>query len=108
MGTVTVERQFKADRQKVFDFVSRTDHILKWWGPEASTIPEHNIAFDKTGPWMVVIRSSEGKRYKVSGQVTHVDDDCTGTIGLGLHRSDPATLHDDVHVIAITDTDAVE
>ena len=73
MPTVTLERNFKADRAKVFDFVSRTEHILKWWGPETATIPEHNIAFDKTGPWMIVIRNPEGKQFKVSGQVTHVD-----------------------------------
>lgn len=103
MGTVTLERSFKADRTKVFDYVSRTEHILKWWGPETGTIPEHNIAFDKIGPWMVVIRNAEGKLFKVSGHVTHVDPPTSIGFTWGWHDDDDVRGHES-HVTIRLDT----
>jgi uncharacterized protein YndB with AHSA1/START domain len=68
-----MECEFAASPQKVFDFVSKTEHLLKWWGPENTTLPEHRLAFDRRGPWMTVMQNADGQRFKVSGQVTHVD-----------------------------------
>ncbi len=73
MATLTIERTFEADPETVFAYVSQTKHLLKWWGPEGMTLPEHQLAFDRKGPWVTVMQSAEGQRYKVSGQVTHVD-----------------------------------
>lgn len=36
-------------------------------------VPEHDLAFDRKGPWMSIMQNDEGKRFKVSGHVTHVD-----------------------------------
>ena len=73
MTTVTLERHFPAPPEKVFAFVSKTELLLKWWGPEGMHTPEHDLAFDRTGAWWSVMVNGEGQRYKVSGQVTHVD-----------------------------------
>ena len=73
MATLTLERTFDAAPERVFDFVSKTEHLLKWWGPEGLFVPEHQLSFERTGPWMSVMQNQEGQRYKVSGQVTHVD-----------------------------------
>lgn len=73
MTELTLERSFKAAPEKVFEFVSKTEHLLKWWGPEGMSFPEHNLGFSETGPWVSVMQNAEGKRFKVSGQVTHVD-----------------------------------
>ena len=73
MPSLTIERRFKAAPERVFAFVSQTEHLLKWWGPEGLYVPEHQLSFERTGPWMSVMQNDEGQRYKVSGHVTHVD-----------------------------------
>ncbi|KMW59719.1 putative glutathione S-transferase-related transmembrane protein [Candidatus Rhodobacter oscarellae] len=73
MPNLTLERSFAAPIEKVFDFVSKTEHLLKWWGPETVQVTEHALAMDKPGPWMSVMTNDAGGRFKVSGQVTHVD-----------------------------------
>ena len=73
MPNLVMERTFDATPEKVFTYLSKAEHIVKWWGPEGMTLPEHELAFDKTGPWLSVMQNAEGQQYKVSGQVTHVD-----------------------------------
>lgn len=73
MPTLTLERHFPAAPETVFAYISRTEHLLKWWGPEGMNVPEHDLAFDRTGPWYSVMTNDQGQRYKVSGHVTHVD-----------------------------------
>lgn len=73
MATLTLDRHFAAPPDRVFAFITRTEHLLKWWGPEAMGVSEHNLCLDHTGPWFSVLTNDEGQRYKVSGQVTHVD-----------------------------------
>lgn len=73
MSTVKIERSFDADPATVFDYVSRTDFLLQWWGHEGMRITDHQLAFDRTGPWRSTLQGEGGVRYKMSGQVTHVD-----------------------------------
>ncbi|MDF0601178.1 SRPBCC domain-containing protein [Psychromarinibacter sp. C21-152] len=73
MPEVRLERHLKAPPARVFEFVSRTENLLKWWGPEEVHVTEHRLSFETTGPWMSVMVNAEGRRFKVSGQVTHVD-----------------------------------
>lgn len=73
MPTVTLERSFDAPIERVFAFVTKTEHLLKWWGHDGMTLPEHDLGFDRPGPWMSVLQSAEGNRFKMSGQVTHVE-----------------------------------
>lgn len=73
MATLKLTRTFDAPPERVFAYVTKTEHLLKWWGVEGMTLPQHILGFEKTGPWMSVMMSAEGQRYKVSGQVTHVD-----------------------------------
>ncbi|MDJ0629788.1 MAG: SRPBCC domain-containing protein [Rhodobacter sp.] len=73
MPDLTIERIFDASPERVFGFISKTEHLLKWWGPEGMFVPEHNLSFESRGPWMSVMQNADGQRYKVSGQVTHVD-----------------------------------
>ena len=73
MTTLTLSRHFKAPLQKVFDAVTRTEGLIGWWGPEGMTLPEHDLAFDRLGPWFSVMQNDAGEQFKVSGQVTHID-----------------------------------
>lgn len=73
MPDLTLTRHFSAPPDRVFAFISRTEHLLKWWGPEGMTVPEHDLRLDRKGPWFSVMTNAQGQRYKVSGHVTHVD-----------------------------------
>lgn len=73
MPTLNIVRTFDATPEKVFAFVSKTEHLLKWWGPEGVSLPEYELAFDRKGPWMSIMQNDKGQRFKVSGHVTHVD-----------------------------------
>ncbi len=73
MPNLTMSRVFKADVETVFAYVSKTEHLMEWWGPESMTITQHDLSFEQTGPWMSVMTNAEGQNYKVSGHVTHVD-----------------------------------
>lgn len=73
MVDLTLERSFKSPPDRVFEFVSQTEHLLKWWGPENTFVSEYEMTFERTGPWVSVMQNPEGQRFKVSGHVTHVD-----------------------------------
>ena len=73
MPTVTLERTFAAPQDRVFEYVSKTEHLLKWWGPETVRVTEHQLSMERPGPYVSVFENDDGGRFKVSGQVTHVD-----------------------------------
>ncbi len=70
--TLTLERVFTAPLELVFDFVTKRENLTRWWGHEGMTLPEEMLDFSRTGAWFSVMKSPEGKTYKVSGQVTKV------------------------------------
>ncbi len=73
MSQLVLERQLPASIEQVFEFVTKRDNLLKWWGPEGMTLPDEELDFTRLGPWHSVMMNADGKRFKVSGQVTSVD-----------------------------------
>lgn len=73
MTDLVMERRFKADAATVFAFVSRPEHIAKWWGPEGMTCPTLDVDLTETGPWMSVMAAADGRTFKVSGEVLEVE-----------------------------------
>ncbi len=72
MSDLTIKRHFPANPAKVFAFITEPEHLLKWWGPEGITVAEHQLDFSRPGPWMSVMVNSDGKRFKVSGEVVRI------------------------------------
>lgn len=85
MAELTLERSFSAPPEKVFDFVTKGSELLKWWGPEGLTVPEHALDFTRPGPWFSVMMNSEGRRYKASGEVLQVDPPFSVSFTFGWH-----------------------
>jgi len=73
MAELKINRRLNADIARVFDFVTKAEHLVKWWGPEGMTLPDHTLDFTKTGGWHSVMQSAEGQQFKVSGRVTSID-----------------------------------
>jgi uncharacterized protein YndB with AHSA1/START domain len=67
------ERRFRHDARTVFDFVTRPEHLAKWWGPEGMRLPDMNIDLGRPGPWSSTMQAADGSKFHVSGAVLMVD-----------------------------------
>ena len=63
---------FPAPPELVFEFVTQRRRVRDWWGPEGMSLPDEALDFSRPGPWHSVMMNADGKRFKVSGQVTEV------------------------------------
>jgi uncharacterized protein YndB with AHSA1/START domain len=72
MSDLIIERHLAASPDKVFEYVTRSEHLVKWWGPEGVSLASHAMNFSETGPWFSVMQNAEGNTFKVSGVVTAV------------------------------------
>lgn len=93
MSELRIERQFSMDPETVFAFVTKTEHLLKWWGPEGMTVPEHDLDLSRTGPWSSVMVGSEGNSHKVSGEVINIDPPNSVEFTWGWHDDDDQRGH---------------
>ncbi|MGR3761408.1 SRPBCC family protein [Roseobacteraceae bacterium NS-SX3] len=73
MNDLRLEREFPVAPETLFSWVTETEKLLKWWGPEGLHVPEHELDLSRTGPWYSIMQNQDGERFHVSGQVTHVD-----------------------------------
>ena len=95
MTALRLDRHFGADPQTVFDFVTKTSHLLEWWGPEGMTVPEHELDLSVPGKdWWSVMVNAEGRRYKVSGAVVAVDPPRSVEFTWGWHDDEGARGHE--------------
>ncbi len=93
MNELRIERTFTTEPERVFAFVTRTKHLLKWWGPEGMSVPEHDLDLSRPGPWSSVMVSDEGNRYKVTGEVISVDPPKSVEFTWGWHDDDDQRGH---------------
>jgi uncharacterized protein YndB with AHSA1/START domain len=94
MSVLKLVREFSQDPQTVFTFVTQTENLLKWWGPEGMSVPEHNLDFTKTGSWSSVMVNKEGRRHMVTGKVTRVDPPNSVEFTWGWHDENDVRGHD--------------
>ena len=73
MADIRIIREFKTTPERLFQALTQQAEILNWWGHDGMTIPACSLDFSRPGPWFSEMIGSEGGRYKLSGQVTHVD-----------------------------------
>ena len=73
MPDLDLTRHYAAPPEEVFRAVTDPDMLAQWWGPEGVRVESGDLDFTRTGAWGSVMINGEGGRYKVTGQVTHVD-----------------------------------
>lgn len=103
MTDVVLERILPAAVERVFEFVTRHEHLLTWWGPEGMSLPEERLDFTRTGPWYSVMMNSQGQRYKVSGQVTSVRKPNLVAFTWGWHDENDRRGHESHVTIEISE-----
>lgn len=103
MTDVILERILSAAVDRVFEFVTRHEHLVTWWGPEGMSLPEEALDFTRPGPWYSVMMNSQGQRYKVSGQVTSVRKPNLVAFTWGWHDENDRRGHESHVTIEISE-----
>ena len=65
--TLRMERLIATTPETLFGFWTRPELLVRWWGPEGYTTPQHAMDVREGGRWRTVMRSPEGKSFSVSG-----------------------------------------
>lgn len=93
MSELVIERTFAADVSTVFSFVTETEHLLKWWGPEGMSVPVHQLDLTRPGAWDSNMVNAEGGKHKVSGEVIAVDPPHSVEFTWGWHDENDERGH---------------
>jgi uncharacterized protein YndB with AHSA1/START domain len=96
MGELKIERTLPVDAETLFEYISQPGNLVKWWGPEGVTLPEHQLDFTKTGPWMSTMMNAEGGKHKVSGYVLKVDAPNSLELTWAWHNEEDKRGHESV------------
>jgi uncharacterized protein YndB with AHSA1/START domain len=60
-------RDFDAPRRLVFEAWTKSQHLIRWWGPRRFTLPTCEIDFHVGGAYRFVMRGPDGKDYSMKG-----------------------------------------
>lgn len=94
MTSFILEREFSADPDTVFSFVTENENLLKWWGPEGMYSEGAKLDLSKIGAWGSVMINADGKRFKVTGEVISVDPPNAVEFTWGWHDENDDRGHD--------------
>lgn len=73
MSDLVITRVFRAGIDHVYDYISKPEHVLEWWGPEGMSVPIQKLDFGTPGPWHSTMQAPDGRQFHVSGDVVDVD-----------------------------------
>ena len=90
MTDLVIEREFSSSVDVVFDFITKHESLLQWWGPEFMDVEGDSLDFSRLGPWESVMTNKDGKKFKVSGDVIEIQPNSFVDISWGWHDE-----HDD-------------
>lgn len=100
--TVTLERRFNASQQIVWDFVTKPENMVLWWGHDGWTMKSHELDFTRTGPWHAHMLSGEGNTFHVSGAVTEVSPTDHVSFTWAWHDADGTRGHESEVTFTVT------
>lgn len=60
MSELRIERHYRVSPERLFAFVSRSENLVQWWGPEGTSIAEENLDLTRLGPWSLVLVGPNG------------------------------------------------
>lgn len=105
MSDLRLERDFEVSADRLYRAVTEHADLIRWWGPEGVHVPEETLDFTRTGPWhSVMIGNDSGKRFKVSGHVTHVDPPRSVGFTWAWHDDDDQRGHESHVTFTVEET----
>ena len=57
---------------RLFAYVTETETLLQWWGPEGTDATEAHLDLTRPGPWSLVLQTPRGP-FTMKGVVTSVN-----------------------------------
>lgn len=73
MAEVRITRDFQVSPERLFQAVTEQAEVINWWGHDGMTLPDVALDFSREGPWHSEMVGADGTRFRMSGQVTHVN-----------------------------------
>lgn len=70
---LTISRVIATSPEKLFDAWTKPDIILKWWGPEGSSVEEHELDIRVGGGWKTTFLNPDGNFYACGGIYKVID-----------------------------------
>ncbi len=70
--TLTIEKNFNAPLQLVWDAWTQSEHILKWWAPKGIDIKIIEHQFKVGGKWKYSALMSDGNEFITAGTYTEI------------------------------------
>jgi uncharacterized protein YndB with AHSA1/START domain len=62
-NTLTIKREFAAERQLVWDCHTKQEHLDKWFAPKPLTTKTKSMKFNNGGHWHYAMVTPEGQEY---------------------------------------------
>ena len=91
-----MERVFAAPPAKVFAYLTEQDNLLKWWGPEGTSVAENHLDLSRLGDWWMVMVDPSGGHTRVTGEVLKLDPPKMVEFSLIVHTKDGPPMIDSV------------
>jgi uncharacterized protein YndB with AHSA1/START domain len=60
MSVLRIDRNYPVTPEQLFAYVTETESLLEWWGPEGTTAIEADLDLGKLGPWSLVLQTPRG------------------------------------------------
>jgi uncharacterized protein YndB with AHSA1/START domain len=71
MSELRIERAYPITPARLFAYVTESENLLKWWGPEGTTVTAASLDFTRPGPWSLVLSTPRGP-FEMRGEVKKV------------------------------------
>ena len=94
MSELKLERHFPHPPERVFAFVTKTEHLLDWWGPEGMGVRDHKLDLSRRGAWSSTLVNAEGGLHKMSGKVLEIDPPHSVEFTFGWHDEQDVRGHE--------------
>lgn len=72
MSELRIARIYPIEPAELFAYVTETENLIKWWGPEGMTASKTNLDLTRPGPWSLVLGGPRGS-FEMRGEVRTVD-----------------------------------
>ena len=107
MADLRLEREFNVRPERLFQAITVRADLVRWWGPEGVHVPEDALDFTREGPWhSVMVGNDTGRRFKVSGHVTHVNPPRSVGFTWAWHDDEDKRGHESHVTLTVEETSA--
>lgn len=71
--TIVMKRVFDAPRSRVFEALTRPEHLKRWWGPRAMSLVKCEVDLRVGGAYRFVQRAPDGQEFGFHGVYREVE-----------------------------------